>query len=163
MKASEDSPCSGPFAWTGSVVLKIFSCSGILKLCYIFKTLSYSSNNLRRVACTCRQWNISSAKHLTLCSATISTQQTSLPQIKTLNPLGNKKQQRKPPYTGMTSSGGYFQCLHKLTVICEIVLVHIVNQQLYNCKIRAKKQIKYKMCIKTMNQLECVTPMVSSA
>lgn len=98
-------------------------CSGILELAYILKSVSYSSNNLGRTVCVYRQWNTSSAKHLTSCSTTISAQQP-LPQIKTLNPLGNKQQRRKPPDTEMTSSGGLFRCLYKLMVILEVVLAH---------------------------------------
>lgn len=72
----------------------------------MLKTISYSSNNLGRIVCVYSQENTSSAKHLTLCSRTISTRQTPLPQIKTLNPLGYRQQWRKPPDIEMMSSGG---------------------------------------------------------
>lgn len=62
----------------------------------LHKNCSYSSSNLRRILCVDTLWNTGLAKHLTLCFTTISTQQASLPQIKTLYPLSNKQQWIKP-------------------------------------------------------------------
>lgn len=92
------------------VLYSIYCCSGILKLDYVFKNVSYSLIALKKL-CVHIQWDTSSAKYFILCYTAISTQQTSLPQIKTLNPLDSdllhyrSKQWRKPPDTETIPSG----------------------------------------------------------
>lgn len=125
-------PCSGAFAQTRRLILHIYCCSGILKLGYIIKP----RKNCR---CEYRHWTISSAKHLTLCSTTIPTQQTPLTQMKILNALGNKQQWRKPLDTEIMNSGIIFMPMQTNGHTCIYTGPH--SQPTDNCK-RRKKQLK---------------------